>query len=94
MRLQFTALVFKERKQYVAHTPGLDVSSCARTQKKALENLCEAVRLSLEEAQKMGTLDQILQEAGYVRRRTAIKAPKLVTHQRLSLPLPLVNARP
>jgi hypothetical protein len=32
--------------------------------KKALKNLKEAVRLFLEEAEKLGTLEQILEEAG------------------------------
>jgi predicted RNase H-like HicB family nuclease len=34
----------------------LDVSSCGRTKEKAFANLKEAVRLFLEEAEKMGTL--------------------------------------
>jgi predicted RNase H-like HicB family nuclease len=60
MRIEFTTQVFKEGKTYVAYTPELDVSSCARTEEKARRNLIEAVRLFLEEAGKMGTLDQIL----------------------------------
>ncbi|MCP5118453.1 MAG: hypothetical protein GY953_47180 [bacterium] len=93
MRLDYTAVVFKEGKQFVAHTPELDVSSCATTQKKALTNLAEAVQLFIDEAQRMGTLTQILSEAGYTRRKTTLTPPKLVTQQSLSLSLPLVNAR-
>jgi predicted RNase H-like HicB family nuclease len=51
----------------VAHTRELDVSSCGGTRHKALQNLKEAVRLFLEEAEKMGTLEQILEEAGYLK---------------------------
>ena len=43
-------------------TPLLDVSSCGGTKEKAAKNLKEAVRLFLEEAAKMGTLDQILEK--------------------------------
>jgi predicted RNase H-like HicB family nuclease len=64
MEIEFTAQIFREGRTYVAHTPELDVSSCGGTKEKALKNLKEAVRLFLEEAEKMGTLDQILQEAG------------------------------
>jgi predicted RNase H-like HicB family nuclease len=64
MEIAFTAQVFREGRTYVAHTPELDVSSCGGTKDRALKNLNEAVRLFLEEAEKMGTLDQILQEAG------------------------------
>ena len=67
MDIQFTTDIFKEGAQYVGHTPELDLSSCARTETKARDNLIEAVRLFLEEAGKMGTLEQLLQESGYIR---------------------------
>ena len=61
--IRFTTQIFKEGRSFVAHTPELDVSSCGGTKDKAAKNLKEAVRMFLEEAAKMGTLDQILQEA-------------------------------
>ena|ERR1039457_2928109 len=63
MEIQFTTQIFKEGRTFVAHTPELDVSSCGGTKEKALKNLEEAVRLFLEEAEKLGTLEQILEEA-------------------------------
>jgi predicted RNase H-like HicB family nuclease len=63
MDIQFTTQIFKEGRTYVAHTRELDVSSCGGSKQKALRNLKEAVRLFLEEADRMGTLKQILQEA-------------------------------
>ena len=51
---------------FVAYSPQLDVSSCGETRQQARRNLLEAVRLFLEEAGKMGTLEQILEEAGFV----------------------------
>ena len=72
MEIKFTTRIFKEGRSFVAHTLELDVSSCGGTKEKALKNLKEAVRLFLEEAGKMGTLDQILQEAGYTRNKQAI----------------------
>jgi predicted RNase H-like HicB family nuclease len=64
MEIQFTTRVFKEGRTYVAHALELDVSTCGATKEKALKNLKEAVRLFLEEAEKMGSLKQILKEAG------------------------------
>lgn len=69
MDIQFTTHTFKEGNQYVAYTPELDVSSCGGTAHKAGENLLEAVRLFFEEAGKMGTLKQRLDEAGISRER-------------------------
>lgn len=63
MEIRFTTRVFKEGRIYVAHAVELDVSSCGGTKQKAVKNLNEAVRLFLEEAGKMGSLKQILEEA-------------------------------
>jgi predicted RNase H-like HicB family nuclease len=65
MEIEFTTRLFKEGRAYVAHALELDVSSCGGTKEKALKNLKGAVRLFLEEAERMGTLAQILEEAGY-----------------------------
>ncbi len=94
MDLHFTTEIFKEGEQYVARSPELDLSSCAPTETKARDNLIEAVRLFLAEAGKMGTLDQLLQESGYVRRGSGVwQAPEIVSRQRASVPLPLVHAK-
>jgi predicted RNase H-like HicB family nuclease len=60
VEIEFTARIFKEGRTYMAHALELDVSSCGGSEERALANLKEAVRLFLEEAQKMDTLDQIL----------------------------------
>jgi predicted RNase H-like HicB family nuclease len=93
MEIQFTTRIFKEGRTYVAHAFELDVSSCGGTKDKALKNLKEAVRLFLEEAEKMGTLDQILEEAGYGKRKQKIVSPKFISVQRVTLPLPLTHAK-
>lgn len=62
MKIQFTSQIFQEGKMYVAYCPELDLSSCATTESKARKNLSEAVRLFLEEAEKKGSLQQILNE--------------------------------
>ena len=92
MEIQFTTRVFKEGRTYVAHALDLDVSSCGGSEAKAVKNLKEAVRLFLEEAERMGTLEQILAEADYSRSKQKL-ASKFVSLQRMSLPLPLTHAK-
>jgi hypothetical protein len=65
----------------------------AGTKEKAIKNLKEAVRLFLEEAEKTGTLEQILDEAGYSRRNQKVARPKSISVQRVTLPLPLTHAK-
>ena len=57
--IDFDIIVFKEDKAYVAYCPELDVSSCGNSVEHAKEMLKNAVRLFIEEAEKMGTLDRI-----------------------------------
>jgi predicted RNase H-like HicB family nuclease len=92
MEIQFTTRIFKEGRTFIAHALELDVSSCGGTKEKALRNLKEAVRLFLEEAERLGTLERILDEAGYVRNRRKIAGPKFVSLERITLPLPLTHA--
>ncbi len=63
MNSRFASQIFREGRMYIAYTPELDVSSCATTEAKAQKKLLEAVRLFLEEAEKRGSLDQILNKA-------------------------------
>ena len=93
MEIQFTTQIFKEGRSFVAHTRELDVSSCGGTQRSAVRNLKEAVRLFLEEAEKMGTLDRILEEAGYLKRNRKLQGPKFITTRRVSMLLPLEHAK-
>lgn len=65
--IEFDAIVFQEDKTYVAHCSELDVSSCGHDMDEARRNLKTAVRLFVEEAEKLGTLEDILREAAIQR---------------------------
>lgn len=65
--IDYDMIVFKEDETYVAYCPELDVSSCGNSVEHAREMLKTAVRLFLEEAEKMGTIEDILEEARYKR---------------------------
>jgi predicted RNase H-like HicB family nuclease len=55
MDIQFTTQILKEGNTFV-YAPELDLSSCGKTIQEAKVHLTEAVRLFIEEAQRMGTL--------------------------------------
>ncbi|HUT75462.1 MAG TPA: hypothetical protein VM221_11605 [Armatimonadota bacterium] len=66
LQIDFDMIVFREGEAYVAYCPELEVSSCGRDVDEARANLKTAVRLFIEQTEKLGTLDQVLQEAGYI----------------------------
>ena len=67
----FTVYTFKEGKTYVAYAPALDVSSCGATDEEVRQNIRNAVRGFVEASADIGTLPEILEEAGYIRRVTS-----------------------
>jgi hypothetical protein len=73
-----TTRVFRDGRSYVAHALELDVSSCGGGEARALRNLKEAVRLFLETAGCMGTMELILAEAGYGKYDGTSDSPEFV----------------
>ena len=84
--IEFDAIIFQTGKAYVAHCPELDVSSCGKEMEEARRNLKTAVRLFVEEAEKLGTLGDIFREAGYQRSTDGTwKSPRMVSAEVMSL---------
>ncbi len=63
--IEYTVQIWKEGNQFVAHAMPLDVMSSGRTPEEARSALDEAVHLFLVTASEMGTLEEVLQDAGY-----------------------------
>ena len=64
-QFKLTEELWKEGNMYVSYCPELDIASCGETVDQAKKNLKEVILINLEEAQKIGTLDKLLQEAGF-----------------------------
>lgn len=86
--ITFTVQVFREGKMFVARAPELDVASAGETVEQAKVHLLEAVEAFLEEAQRMGTLTDILEEAGYERTAEGWKPPNLLAQERAKVVVP------
>ena len=63
---------------WVAYNPELDVASCGPTEKKARQNLKEAIDIVLAGAKKDGNLEGLLKNAGFTVKGDLIKPPKIV----------------
>lgn len=69
--------VFKEGGVYVALCPELNVSSFGDDIESAKESLREALEAFLEECEAMGTLQDVLEDAGFVKEKESwiLEAP-------------------
>jgi len=76
MKFKLTEELWKEGNMYVSYCPELDIASCGETVDQAKKNLKEVILINLEEAQKMGTLDVLLQEAGFDKTQSTLELRK------------------
>ena len=83
--IEYTVHIWKEGDQFVAHAMPLDVMSSGPTPEKARKSLDEAVHLFLVTAADMGTLEEVLQEAGYELRQGEWVGPSWVATERHSM---------
>lgn len=88
--LKLPARVRKQGVYYVSHCPALDVYSQGPTERKALENLVEALQLFITSCYERGSLDTVLKDCGFspvIRRRR--KQTKLASGcHNITVPLP------
>jgi predicted RNase H-like HicB family nuclease len=75
MKIDYTVQVWREGQQYVAHAMPLDVASAGETPEAARQAVDEAVRLFLATAAEHGTLEEVLEDAGYSREGGAWRGP-------------------
>ena len=83
--ISFTVHLFREADAFVAHVPELDLSTCADTAEDARRNVRDAVRGFLEAAEELGTLADVLEEAGYRRDGEGWKSPEFVSLDRMAV---------
>lgn len=83
--LPFTIQIFREGKTFVSYNPELKVASCGKNIEEAKENLKDAMVGFLKSTKKLGTLPEILEEAGFIYKKQSWVAPDLLVMDRLSL---------
>lgn len=86
--IALTLQVWKEGASHVAYTPELDISSCGKTANQAKARLREAVSLFIEEAARMGTLEEILVEAGFEKHGKTYRRRPILVREKIRLTLP------
>lgn len=65
MRVICNTYIKREKEMYSAVCIEFDIASCGHTIEEAYSNVIEAVTIHLNDAQELGTLQEILEEAGF-----------------------------
>ena len=87
MKIFYNIQIWREGKMFVSYVPELDISSCGKTTEQARHNIEEAAELFLEEAKKIGTLKEILQEAGFEKRGGEWDGPQFIAIEKKEVAL-------
>lgn len=82
VNIEYTVHIWTEGNQFIAHAMPLDVMSAGPSPDEARKALDEAVHLFLVTASDHGTLEEVLQEAGYELRKGSWVSPSWVATER------------
>lgn len=63
--IELTGEIWQEGNMYTAYCHELDLYTAGRTFEEARKNLGEVIEIFFEETKSMGTLHQLLEEAGF-----------------------------
>jgi len=82
VNIEYTLHIWKEGNQFIAHAMPLDVMSSGPSPDEVRKALDEAVHLFLVTAADHGTLEEVLQEAGYELRQGNWVSPSWIATER------------
>jgi predicted RNase H-like HicB family nuclease len=89
MKISVKIEIFKEGDAYVALAPDINVSSFGETVEDAKKSIKEAVGIFVEECQEMGTLEDVLEESGFLKINNTWESRKPVSDEnRISIMAP------
>ena len=84
-KLIFRAEFFQEDDVYVGLCPELNVSSFGEDIEDAQRSLQEAVEAFIETCEEMGTLEEVLEEAGFLKNEDVWFSREPVVEERLAI---------
>jgi len=88
MKLTSVPVVFfEENGAIICHCLPLDVSSCGKDLNEAKRNIKDAIEGFLEACERMGTLEEVLNESGFIKSGSDWKSPAVLECASIDVPL-------
>lgn len=76
---------FEEGDIIIAHCVPLDVSSCGHDMEEARRNIRDAIEGFIEACEEIGTLEEVLEESGFVKQGNDWIPPALLNTDKLDI---------
>ena len=82
--------IFKEGKQFIAYSPVLDLSTCGKDYDEVKHRLEEVVDIFFEELAQKGTLNEVLEDLGWIKVQKQWSPPVIISHEseKIRIPVP------
>ncbi|MCK4430163.1 MAG: type II toxin-antitoxin system HicB family antitoxin [Candidatus Aminicenantes bacterium] len=87
MNISVRIEIFKEGDVYAELSPDLNVSCFGETIEEAKKAIKEAIEAFVEECERMGTLEEILEESGFSKISGSWESRKLVAEENVAIAL-------
>lgn len=87
--VQLAMTILKQGKRYIAYAPALDLSTSGKSLREVQERFKEIVDIFFEEVEKKGTLDEVLQDLGWIKLKTKWTPPKIVSQKSFDINVPV-----
>jgi hypothetical protein len=85
--LKLTVNFIKDRKQVIAYSPALDISTVGKSEKHAKKRFEELVRIFIKDISERNVVDKVLTELGWKNISTPNRKPQWVPPQVRSVDL-------
>ena len=87
--LNIPVSIFREEGAYIAHTPVLDLSTCADSIEGVRRRFGEAVQIFFAELERKGTTGEVLESLGWQKVENQWSAPIEVAHEIEHIEVPI-----
>jgi len=77
--------ILREGDSFVAYSPALDISTAGKTYTEVQTRFKELVEIFFEELKEMGTLNETLENLGWVKKKSRMVSPFFVSHNMMSV---------
>jgi predicted RNase H-like HicB family nuclease len=78
---------FEEDGAIICHCLPLDISSCGRDLNEARSNIKDAIEGFVESCEGMGTLEEVLNECGFIKSGSDWRSPAVLESDSIDVPL-------
>ena len=89
MKVKLQVSIIKQGKRYVAYSPALDISTTGKNLRETQKRFAELIDIFIEELIKKNTVEEVLQDLGWVKEKKHWEPPQIVKQESFDIRVPV-----